>query len=330
MKKFKVTIIVLMTLFVGLCVYWAVGRNIMIDSIDERIQTLQSEGYNIAHKGLSVGGFPIKFRAGFAEPDIASPRALDKPWSLKADTLRVEALTINPLSWRGTHRGEARLDLRGPKGERWLFDVRPFNIDFNAKVKLNGELKSYEVFGTKLNTQAVIGTLPPIVAIEDASLSAKPATDGVSYALTLKNIFLEKDALTAFQKIFGPRIDGLGGTVLAEGLQGLDTASIDSWSPNGRLSGEDWLMNWGGTVFNGRFDLTTTEAGLSGVIRLDVEDINILLDRFQAANVFTPQQTRNAKLASILLPVNERGRQEITLTLRDGYLTLFGQKIFEL
>jgi len=79
MKKFKLSIIALMTFFVALCIYWAVG-------------------------------------------------------------LRVEALTLNPLYWRGTHRGDARLDLRGPKGERWLFDVRPFNIDFTAKLGFDGQV----------------------------------------------------------------------------------------------------------------------------------------------------------------------------------------------
>jgi len=107
---------------------------------------------------------------------------------------------------------------------------------------------------------------------------------------------------------------------------------MSSWrkAETGRLTGDDWVIKWGDTVFNGRADLTTSDTGLSGVIRLDVDDINMLLERFEAANVFTARQTRNAKLAIALLPVNEQGRQEITLTLRDGYLTLFGQKIVEL
>jgi hypothetical protein len=330
MRKFKLSIIALMTFFVALCIYWAVGRNVMIDSIEARTKTLQSEGYSVAHKGLSVGGFPVKFRASFANPDMTSPRALEKPWSIKADALRVEALTLNPLSWRGTHRGDARLDLRGPKGERWLFDARPFNIDFTAKLGFDGQLKAFDAIGSKLNTQAVIGTLPPIVAIEEANISAQPKNGSMRYALSLKDVFLEKDALKGFQNVFGPRIESLSGTILAEGLTGLDALSVEKWAETGRLKGDDWVIKWGDTVFNGRVDLTSLDTGLSGVIRLDVDNINILLDRFESANVFTARQTRNAKLASMLLPVNERGRQEITLTLRDGYLTLFGQKIVEL
>lgn len=330
MKKFKLSIIALMTFFVALCIYWAVGRKVMIDYIEQRTKTLQSEGYSVVHKGLSVGGFPVKFRASFANPDMTSPRELEKPWSIKADALRVEALTLNPFSWRGTHRGDARLDLRGPKGERWLFDARPFNIDFTAKLGFDGQLRSFDAIGSKLNTQAVIGTLPPIVAIEEANMSAHPEDGSMRYALSLKNVFLEKNALKGFQAIFGPRIESLNGTILAEGLTGLDALSVGKWAETGRLKGDDWVIKWGDTIFNGRVDLTSLETGLSGVIHLDVDDINILLDRFEAANVFTTRQTRNAKLASMLLPVNEQGRQEITLTLRDGYLTLFGQKIVEL
>jgi len=174
MKTFKLSIIALMTFFVALCIYWAVGRNVMIDYIEERTATLQSEGYSVVHKGLSIGGFPVKFRASFANPDMTSPRALEKPWSIKADALRMEALTLNPLSWRGTHRGG------------------PFNIDFTAKLGFDGQLQAFNAIGSKLNTQAVIGTLPPIVAIEEVNISAQPENGSMRYELSLKNVFLEK------------------------------------------------------------------------------------------------------------------------------------------
>lgn len=326
-KKF---IIWVMTLFVLFCTYWAVGRNVMIKTISTQITDMQAQGYKVVHKGLSVGGFPFKFRASLSDPDIASPRSQEKPWSIKAKDWRMEALTINPLKWAGLHRGEARIDMRGPKGERWLFDARPFNIDMTTRIGIDGRLKAFDILGTQLKTQAVIGTLPPIVAIDEARLKAAPQAADMRYDLALENIFLEKDALENLQKIFGPRIESLDGTALAIGLSSLEDGAVKAWKKTGRITGEDWKLSWGGTLFQGGFDLTHSETGLSGTIRVEMDDINALISRLEDAAIFSAGQARNAKLAAALLPVNQNGRQEITLTLRDGFLTLFGQRIYAL
>jgi len=325
----KKLIILLMILFVLFCAYWAVGRSMMVKSVSTYIEELQSEGYKVVHKGLSVGGFPLKFRASLLEPDIASPRSVQKPWSVKADDWRMEALTVNPLKWNAMHRGEARIDMRGPKGERWLFDARPFNIDVTARAGLDGRLKAIDVTATKLKIQAVIGTLPPIVAIDEARLKTAPAEADMHYEVSLENIFLEKDTLGNLQKIFGPRIENLKGSALAIGLEVLEDEAIQAWKHNGQIISEGWVMSWGGTIFQGGFNLTQSDAGLSGIIRIEAEDVKGLISRLEEAEVFTRNKAHNAKLASALLPVNQNGRQEITLTLRDGFLMLFGQKIFE-
>jgi len=98
----------------------------------------------------------------------------------------------------------------------------------------------------------------------------------------------------------------------------------------GQITSEGWHISWGDTHFKGGFILTLSEAGPSGIIRIDVEDIGALISRLEEADIFSSSQARNAKLAATLLPANQRGQKEITLTLRDGFLTLFGQKIFEL
>ncbi|WP_267879451.1 DUF2125 domain-containing protein [Hellea balneolensis] len=319
-----------MSLFVLLCLYWALGRNIMIKSISNHISTLQSEGYKVVHKGLSVGGFPIKFRAGLAQLNIDSPRSAAKPWSVKGDDWQFEAISLNPLKWTGTHRGEARIDLRGPKGERWLFDARPFNVDMTARTNLKGELKSVEASASKLKMQAIIGTLPPIVAIDKARIDAGPSGPDMRYAVDLENIYLEKDTLKPFQKAFGPRIERLQGSALAIGLASLESSAVNEWAKVGQITGEGWSLLWGDTRFQGGFDLTQSPNGLSGIIRIEVEDINALISRLENAALLSNSQARNAKLAAILLPVNDSGRQEVTLTMRDGFLTLFGQRIYAL
>ena len=330
MSRMKKTVLILMTFFVALCAYWAVGRNVMVKTMGDKITAMQSEGFKVIHKGLSVGGFPFKFRMKLAEPNIASPRSLEKPWSIKADDWRMEALSINPLKWTSLHQGDARIDIRGPKGERWLFDARPFNIDVTTKIRMNGQLKTMDITGTKLNAQAVIGTLPPIIAIDNAWFRAAPADEDMQYSLELGNVFLEKDALKNFQKIFGPRIESLSGSARAIGLTSLEGDAIENWQKTGQLISEDWKLSWGETPFQGGFNFSLSETGISGIIRIELEDVGALITRLKKADILSAGQARNASLAAALLPVNQNGRQEITLTLRDGFITLFGQKVFEL
>lgn len=330
MSGMKKIIIFITMLFVLFCAYWAIGRNVMVNTISSKINEMQSEGFKVVHKGLSAGGFPFKFRASLADADVASPRSLDKPWSIKADDWRMEALSINPLKWTGSHRGDARIDMRGPKGERWLFDARPFNVELTAHAGFKGDLKSFDVSGMKLNTQAVIGTLPPIVAIDEARLNVKPAAADMRYELYLENVFLEKDTLKELQKIFGPRIDSLRGSALAIDLASLENDAIRNWQKDGQLVSEAWEISWGGIPFKGGFNLKFADTGLSGIIRIDVENAATLIQRLQEADIINTSQARQASLAAILLPKNESGYQEITLTLRDGFLTLFGQKVFAL
>ena len=326
----KKLIIFFMTLFVLLCAYWAIGRNIMVKAISDKIVTLQSEGYKVVHQGLSIGGFPLKFRARLAELDVTAPRSDAKPWSIKGEDWRMEAMTLNPFKWTVIHRGEARIDMRGPKGERWLFDAQPMNVEVTARVNMSGELTAYTLTSTKLKTEAIIGTLPPVVAIDDARLQVGPEGEDMRYAAELKNIYLEKDTLGALQRAFGPRIERLSGAALAIDLQSLDETAVEAWQSKGQLTGEGWELSWGGTDFVGGFNLTQSSTGLSGVIRIEVKDINALISRLEDAAILSANQARNAKLASVLLPMKAQGRQEIQLTLRDGYLTLFGQKIYAL
>lgn len=330
MSGAKKLIITVMTVLVLFCAYWALGRNVMIKTVRTQIADKQAQGYKIVHKGLSIGGFPLKFRARLSEPDIASPRSYDKAWSIKAKDLHMQALTLNPFRWTISHHGEARIDMRGPKGERWLFDARPFNIDMTTRIGLNGELKTINIVGSKLKTQAVIGTLPPIIAIDKGQINAEPTSTDMRYSLGLENIYLEKETLKDFQKIFGPRIESLKGSALAIGLTSLQEGTIQTWKQSGQITSEGWEMSWGGTVFQGGFNLTYTDLGLNGIIRINVDDINALISRLEDADIFNSGQARNAKLAAVLLPVNPNGQKEITLTLREGFLSLFGQKIFEL
>ena len=301
----------------------------MLDTLSAEIKELEAEGYKIDHKGLTEGGFPLQFRGSLIEPDLASPRHVEKPWSIKSEKVNFQASAFNPLSWTVRHRGDARLDLRGPKGERWLFDMRPFTVDIEAKAGLNGKLRAFKASLFRPQMQAVIGTLPPIVAMDDGDFSAAPNGQDMMFTLALKNIFLEQEALKDLQRAFGPKINRLDIRATAIGLTSLNHDAIEAWQKNGQLKCESWHLTWGKAEFQGGCEFTQSENSMTGTLRAEVNDITQLIGTLESANIITSGQARTMGLATLLLPVNAEGRQEVNINMRDGYLTLFGQRIWE-
>lgn len=326
MKKFSLAVIIF---FVAFCMYWAAGRSVMLKTLDTQFKSLELQDYGIDHKGLTAGGFPFLFRSALIEPGLASPRSIAKPWSIKTDKVTMQASVFNPLRWDVTHRGEARIDLRGPKGERWLFDVRPFSLDLETKVNFGGSLKSLKAELKRPQVQAVIGTLPPLVGLDSAQIDIRPQNGDLRYEVSFIDAFLEKDTLAKWQTAFGPKISTIDAVVLAKGLKSFSQADLQNWKTSGNLLGESWTVNWNGNVFTGDFDLTLTDTGFDGHLRAEVENLPEIINQFAAAGMFTQQQAGSLKIGTILLPKNSNGRQEITFNFRDGYMLLFGQQIYK-
>lgn len=301
----------------------------MLKTLDHEFKTLEVQGYDVDHKGLSAGGFPLLFRSSLAEPDFSSPRAIPKPWSIKANKVTLQASVFNPLSWSVRHEGDARIDLCAPKGERWLFDVRPFSLDLQAKVRKDGTVKSLNAEINRPQIQAVIGTLPPLVGLDKARIIIQPLKEDMMYEVSSQNIFLEKDTLKYLQMAFGPKISMLDMIVFAKKMETLDIKSQENWTKSARLISPDWTIKWNDNVFTGDFDLTLTKLGLDGSIRAKVEDLPSLINQLTEAGMFTKQQATSLKMGAKLLPRNNEGRQEITFNLRQGYLLLFGQRLYK-
>jgi len=326
MKKAFLTLIMLFVLY---CVYWAAGRSLMLKTLTDELTVLETRGYEVEHKGLSAGGFPLQFRSSLIDPGMVSPRTIAKPWSIKADKLIMQASAFNPLRWSATHRGEARIDLRGPKGERWLFDVRPFSVDLDIRAKTTGDIKAVNAKMNRPQVQAVIGTLPPIVGFDKGDIDISPQEKDLRYEISLTNIFLEKDTLAKWQTAFGPKIDSFEGVILAKGLTSFDSHDRGEWAKSGNLIGETWTLKWNDNIFTGNFDILLTETGFDGTLHAEVENLPLIIDQFSKASMFTPQQASSLKIGTNFLPTNDQGKQEITFNFREGYLMLFGQRLYK-
>lgn len=301
----------------------------MLNTLDSQLKSLESQSYDIDHKGLSAGGFPLLFRSSLTEPDIVSSRAIAKPWSIKADNLIMQASVFTPLGWNISHRGEARVDLRGPKGERWLFDIRPFSLDLETKLNFDGNVKSLHAELNRPQIQAVIGTLPPLVGIDMAQINITLQNEDLKYDISLTNAFLKKETLSKWQTAFGPKISSIEAVILAKDLKTFNQKDFQSWKKSGNLLGESWSINWNGNVFTGNFDLRLTDKGFDGSLRAEIENLSEIINQFEAAGMLTQQQANSLKIGTILLPKNDNGQQEITFNFRDGHILLFGQRLYK-
>ena len=326
----KKLVIFLMSIFMLFSFYWAYGRSALVDGIVEKIKEQESAGYVIDHKGLSAGGYPLKLRAQLQDLAINSPRQDARPWSFRSDRFRLQAASYNPLLWDIDHSGDARIDMRSAKGARWLFDVRPFNLNAQAKSSLGGKVTALSATIRRPQVQAVIGTLPPVVGVERAEIKLSPKGEDMHIQGDIEKLFLSQTSVEKLQKVFGPSIDSLRLDMSAHGLSDLDAETLAQWREGGKITGNSWTMNWGGAVFSGDFTLTLAAGGMDGSIRAELEDISRLISQLEQADIFSASQARTAKLAAGLLPVNPAGRQELTLNIRGGYITLFGQSLYKL
>ena len=326
----KKLVIILMSIFMLFSFYWAYGRTSLVDGIVDKIKQQESAGYVIDHKGLSAGGYPLKLRAKLQDLAVNSPRQDARPWSFRSDRFTLQAASLNPLLWDIHHSGDARIDMRSSKGARWLFDVRPFNLDAQVKSSLGGKISALSASIRRPQVQAVIGTLPPFVGAERAEIKLRPAGADMQINADIEKLFLSQTSAEKLQKVFGPSIESLRVDMRAYGLSDLGAETIAQWREGGKITGNSWTLDWGGTSFSGDFTLVLAANGMNGNIRAELEDISRLISQLEQAGIFSASQARTAKLAAGLLPVNPAGRQELTLNIRGGYITLFGQSLYKL
>jgi len=311
-------------LIVIYCLYWTGGRTLVVDQVKHAIAEAKSNGYGVGHKGLAVDGFPTHFKIGLSNPALSSPEGA----SIRLKAVELSAVSINPLQWSGFHSGDARVDMRGFNDQRWLFDIRPFNAYGVVQAGLTGDIKQINLGARRLKAQAVIGTLPPVIAIDDARLIASTNAETPHVTLDLSALYLNTKTVPVWQQAFGPRIDTIKADIDLVGLKGLDSGSHEAWAETARYVSDHWSVDWGSLALEGRFDLQNTKSGLSGKIIAEVEDINAVMMELQRAGILTPSQVAITRFAIVSLPVNEKGRQEVTLTIQDGFLIAFGQRIY--
>jgi|GEM_PF-2073263 len=313
-------------------VYWTMTRNALADQFMQRVKQAEYLGYDIRHRGLSIAGFPFSFDTNLGKLTV-NYTASDHPFSFRGTDIYAHASAFIPFNWTVMHRGDARFDLRSPAGARWLFDIRPFQPEALIKTKINGRVKTIELMATRLRLHPVIGTHPPLNAIENFNAALTQQQAGLHLSADATDIFLpQKTALqhplSGLITTLGPHINQIYIEAMAVDLAGLERPDITSWQTTGEIDISQWRLHWEALNLQGRAKLLISQQGLSGTINVEVGNINTVVDILIAAK-FIPEAAR-AQLRGLLtfLPDNQAGRKNITLTLKDGQISVFGQTLY--
>ncbi|HHI89210.1 MAG TPA: DUF2125 domain-containing protein, partial [Hellea balneolensis] len=226
-----------------------------------------------------------------------------------------------PLAWTLTHSGNLRVDMRGPRGERYMFDVMPANIQARIAASIKGHLKSAHLQMSRTQLDALIGT-PPILS-KLAGLEA-----GLDVHGEIGDFDLRMDDLLLSPKTPGPVDDILGRKISTVSIKGqlenwitLEREGAQAWAEkNSHIRATGWQMLWGPADMIGDFDFTIKNGLPEGVIHIRIKHADALIDKIAQAGQMQASDSQKAKGFLKLIRPDADGRKPIELTIRDGVL----------
>lgn len=279
------------------------------------------------HKGVGLSGFPFAYALRIGEPNIASTQT-QSPWSFRGENLYLKARPWSPMRWNFRHIDEARIDIRGPRKQRYLFDVTPLKIEGDVALSLSGGIKSLVASGRQITPRDVIGSTPPVNSIENIDINLLDIGSDAQLTLVAQDIFLVAEGLTELQSVLGPRIERISVDIIARDLNTIDAVDWAVFETNGTMQGDNFQLKWNALQLNGRFTLQNSPEGLSGMVTVSIENEKDLLNAFEAAGLITKNQKSQILLAMTFAPRGESGQREITFNIADNAIMFLGQPLY--
>ncbi len=310
------------TLFVGL---WFGLRAMLVKGVSTGIDNLKAQGYQINHDGLTVEGFPFSIDADSSGITLQAPTSqnLDpsKNWSVRLDQVSLGSSTITPLSWDMAHRGTARIDMRGPRGERYMFDVTPAKLDASGSASITGKLKSAHLDLSPARIDSVVGTPPAIQAtgpiVADFNISG---SDG-NLHITGEKIILSDQALGIMKNILGRTLEHAEADIIIENWPVLEAEGAEVWRQNGgRVHSENWQIKWGQIDIIGDIDIGYKDGFPSGLIHMKVKNAEDLVDDLVQAGLIPQNISGQSRILLGALNSDQDGRKQLEFTLNNGAL----------
>jgi len=302
---------------------WLGIRALLVKAIVGGIETLETEGYEVGHGGLVMAGFPFTVIASSADISVRAPTsALPDPtknWSVKTDRLELRSPVLSPLSWDAQHSGKLRIDMRGPQGERYMFNVAPANIDASAAVSIKGKLKSANLTMSRAQIDALIGTPPVITMLDGLSAQIQVSANTAKLSLRGNDIRLSPKIPGPLDNILGRKLELVELNADLENWSQLEQGGGQNWVENGgRIRADHWAVLWGPADMIGDFDISFKNGLPEGVINIRIKKPARLIDIITSAGRIEEKQARQVKGFLSLIEASNDNRKPIQITIKDG------------
>lgn len=310
MKKLIIGLVIAALLY---CAYWFIASRAVASGAHDKIEQYRAQGYTITHSDIAVGGFPARFNADIGPVSITAPAGRLGNSGVKAvlETADISAAAYMPLAWTLTHSGPGQFDIpAGPK--RWIFETQTRAADIEATAGALGGIKALKIDAQTIAVTTAGSDAPPVKSVDALNYSFNRKGDAAIYTVLANDITLVAGSLGQVERALGSVINNISG-VMNVAAYGSETPSYES---------NDFSLLWGPADMGGAFNLTRSNAGLSGTIALIVANEQALIKELTAKGILSSGEAMLAGLMIGGLPKTEDGRRKITLKAQNGDLSL--------
>ncbi len=324
--------LVLMLLLMGA---WIGLRSLLVKGLITGIEDMESQGYEVSHGGLSVAGFPFSLNASTDKISVRAPTS-DMPdpaknWSITTDKLDLHSATLTPLSWDIRHTGKMRIDMRGPDGERYMFDLTPASINANAAVSLSGSLKSAQFDMGTASLESLVGTPPIVSKIGDLNADIKVSDNVGHIKVQAKDLRLSPKIPGILDSVLGRKIPLVEMNVDVDNWALLEIEGAEAWmAAGGRMRTDHWAVNWGRADIIGDFNIVFKDGIPEGKIGIRIKKPKPLLAKAVEAGLVPENYLKTVNGLISLSETDAEGRKSIDLTIKEGVVKMGFIPLFEL
>ena len=320
----KRLLVFMLILILGFCAYWYSLRLGLERALTAAQTDMAKSGVTLSMPDILYSGFPLSLNAILSEAQISGAQG-----SVRAEVFTLTGSPFNPTRWIFQSQGDMRIDWRQNPETRYLFDLSPSLVRGEFMATLSGQLKSARITGFKLTTTPVIGTAPPLRAVESAVLNLQANGGIMTFDLSVVDAFMDRSTARDFQRIFGPHIKALSVKGDLPGLSTLDEDAIEKWRQSGQVNITKSDLIWGDGQFKSEAALTLSPSGTSGIVTVKMRDASKLLDGLIASGKIDSQMALGARFALLAAPRDETGLISLELPIEHNNVKLFGQTVFK-
>ena len=313
---------------------WIFLRSALVKGLIDGIENLESQGYEISHGGLTVEGFPLSLNASSENVSVRAPTSQvpdpAKNWSIKTDRLSLHSATLTPLSWDIRHSGQMRIDMRGARGERYMFDLAPANLDARAVASLDGTLKSAHMTIGGAELDSLVGT-PPVIAKFGGANADINIKEGVGHIMAqAEDMRLSPKIPNILDNVLGRKIALAQINANVTNWILLETRGVNVWrAADSHITSDYWAVNWGSADIIGDFDIRFKNTLPNGVITIRIKNPKPLIARLVDTGLVPEKYAATLNGLLAFSETDDDGRKAIKLTVKDGVVKAGFIPLFE-